>query len=200
MGTLPPSARRSPRTPPLSRRGFLALTGGGVAAALAGCSNGIGSNGPARIDQRVDATRNFLLSRYPGTQELETKSSGQLYMPLITEAGLGIGGSYGTGALRIGGATVDYYAALSATVGFQAGAQQYAHALFFMTPNALQNFRTSAGWSIGGDAEYAVIDRGGNVSAETLTALDPVIALIFGQTGLIAGATLEGTKYQRIIP
>ena len=36
--------------------------------------------------------------------------------------------------------------------------------------------------------------------ADTMTALDPVIALVFAQSGLIAGATLEGTKYQRIIP
>ncbi len=186
--------------PRVSRRGFLLCSGAGAAALVSGCANGVGSNGAARIDQRVDATRNFLLSNYPNTQELERNSTGQLYMPLVTEAGLGIGGSYGTGALRIGGATVDYYEALSATVGFQAGAQQYAHVLFFMTSDALQNFRTSAGWSVGADAEYAALDRGGNVSAETLTALDPVIAVIFGQAGLIAGATLEGTKYRRIIP
>ncbi len=186
--------------PHISRRGFLAMSSAGTAAMLAGCANGVGSNGAARIDRRVDATRDFLLSRYPNTQQLEANSAGQLYMPLVTEAGFGIGGSYGTGALRIGGATVDYYAAVSATVGFQAGAQQYAHTLFFMTPDALQNFRTSAGWSVGADAEYAVIDRGENLSAETLTSLDPIIAVIFGQTGLIAGATLEGTKYQRIIP
>ena len=30
--------------------------------------------------------------------------------------------------------------------------------------------------------------------------LDPVIGLIFGQQGLIAGATLSGVKYSRIIP
>ena len=194
MGTFPHSAPR------MSRRGLLHAAGAATALALAGCANGVGSNGAARIDRRVDATRDFLLSQYPGTQDLEAKSAGQLYMPLITEAGFGLGGSYGTGALRIGGATVDYYAAISATVGFQAGAQQYAHTLFFMTPDALQKFRTSAGWSVGGDARYAVIDRGGNISAETLTALDPVIAVIYGQTGLIAGATLDGTKYQRIIP
>ena len=194
MGTL------SSHVPRLTRRGLLASAGAGAALALAGCDNSLGSNGAARIDRRVDATRAFLFQTYPNTQELEEKSSGQLYMPLVTEVGFGIGGSYGTGALRVGGATVDYYAAISATVGFQAGAQQYAHALFFMTPDALRRFRTSPGWSVGGDARYAVIDRGGNISADTLTALDPVIALIFAQSGLIAGATLEGTKYQRIIP
>ena len=64
-------------------------------------------------------------------------------MPLVTEAGFGFGGSYGRGALRIEGVTVDYYSATKATFGFQIGAQQYAHALFFMTPEALEEFRRS---------------------------------------------------------
>ena len=82
----------------------------------------------------------------------------------------------------------------------QIGAQQYAHALFFMTQEALQNFRTSPGWAAGANAECAVIDQGENLSAGTITALTPVVAVIFGQAGLIVGATLEGTKYNRIIP
>ncbi|MEL6522230.1 MAG: YSC84-related protein [Pseudomonadota bacterium] len=182
-----------------TRRGFL-LSAGATATLAAGCGNGVGSDGGPRIDQRVDATRNFLFSRYPETQSLAEKASGILYMPLITKAGFGVGGSYGRGALRINDVTVDYYQAAQATVGLQIGAQQFAHALFFITPAALQAFRTSPGWSVGADAEYALNDRGGNLSAETLTATSPVVALVFGQAGLILGATLEGTKYTRIIP
>jgi lipid-binding SYLF domain-containing protein len=182
-----------------SRRGFL-IGGGAATLALAGCGNGIGSTGAAVIDQRVGATRSFLSSRYPQTRDLTSKAAGILYMPLVTKAGFGVGGSYGRGALQIGGTTVDYYSATQATFGFQIGAQQYAHALFFMTEQALTTFRTSAGWSVGADAEYAVNDRGGNLSADIVTATTPVIALVFGQAGLIVGATLEGTKYTRIIP
>jgi lipid-binding SYLF domain-containing protein len=36
------------------------------------------------------------------------------------------------------------------------------------------------------------------IDSNTLT--NPVIAVVFGQAGLIAGATLEGTRYSRIIP
>ncbi|MBN2907245.1 MAG: twin-arginine translocation signal domain-containing protein [Rhodobacteraceae bacterium] len=184
-----------------SRRGFIGVAGAaGAAAALGGCSNGVGSNGGTSIDARVDSTRNYLFNRFPGTVELEQKAQGVLWMPLITKAGFGLGGSYGRGALRIDNMTVDYYAAAQATFGFQIGAQQYAHALFFMTPEALREFRSGSGWSAGADVEYAVNDRGGNISAATLTALDPVIALVFGQAGLIVGATLAGTKYSRIIP
>lgn len=182
-----------------TRRGFIGAAGASVAL-TAGCGNGIGSDGGGRIDQRVDATQNFLFSRYPATQDLAAKAAGILYMPLVTKAGFGVGGSYGRGALRINGVTVDYYSVAQATFGFQIGAQQYAHALFFMTQDALTTFRTSNGWAVGADAEYAINDRGGNLSAETITATSPVIALVFGQAGLAVGATLEGSKYSRIIP
>jgi lipid-binding SYLF domain-containing protein len=182
----------------ISRRTLLAMGGAGLG--LAACGNGIGSQGAAKIDARVDATRSYLINKYPGTQDLMRKSVGVLYMPLVTEAGFGIGGSFGRGALRINNVTVDYYSAATASFGFQIGAQQYAHALFFMTEAALAGFRRADGWELGADARYALPDRGGAIGADTTTSTAPVIALVFGQAGLIAGASLAGTKYTRVIP
>lgn len=182
----------------LTRRSL--ILSGGALAGLTACGNGLGSNGAAKLDARVDATRDFLTSRYPGTVDLINKAAGVLYMPLMTEAGFFFGGAYGRGALRINDVTVDYYSATQASWGLQIGAQQYAHALFFMTQPALANFRAADGWAVGADAKYALPDQGGSLAADTLTTLAPVIALVFGQSGLIAGATLEGTKYTRIIP
>jgi lipid-binding SYLF domain-containing protein len=183
----------------LSRRSFalgaLASTG-----ALAACGNGIGSRGPETIDARVDSTVNFMYSEFPGTRELADNAAGMLVMPLITEVGLGLGGSYGRGALRVQDTTVDYYSNTSASAGFQIGAQQFAHVLFFMTNEALFDFRGSNGWAAGANVEYAFSDQAETLRAETTTSLAPVIAVVFGQTGLRLGATLEGTKYTRIIP
>jgi lipid-binding SYLF domain-containing protein len=181
----------------INRRGFLGTSAAGLV--LAGCANGIGGGGATRLDARVDTTRDFLFSRYPGTRDLAQKSFGVLYMPLITEAGFGIGAAYGQGALRINDVTVDYYSTARATFGFQIGAQQYAHALFFLTESALGDFRRSNGWAAGADVRYATPDQGASLGKDT-TELAPVIALVFGQSGLIAGATLAGTKYTRIIP
>jgi len=182
-----------------SRRTVLAGAGASLTLAAA-CSNGLGSLGPETIDARVASSMSFLYANYPATQDLRDKSAGQLVMPLVTEAGFGIGGSYGRGALQVAGSTIDYYSATQASVGFQIGAQQYAHVLFFMTNDSLYSFRNSPGWSAGADVQYAVNDQAGNLSADTTTSLSPVIAVIFGQAGLIAGATVKGTKYNRIIP
>ena len=54
---------------------------------------------------------------------LADKAVGMLVMPLVTEAGFGVGGAYGRGALIVGGATVDYYAQAKASFGLQLGAQ-----------------------------------------------------------------------------
>ncbi|MEP3346124.1 MAG: YSC84-related protein [Litoreibacter sp.] len=182
----------------LSRRNFLATSGS--ATLLAACGNGVNSQGSAKIDARVDSALDFMYNNVGGTTDLANKASGILMMPLVSEAGFGVGGSYGRGALRVNDVTVDYYSTTAASFGFQIGAQQYAHALFFMTENALSDFRRSPGWTLGADARYAVANEGGNLGVDTTTALTPVIAVVFGQAGLIAGAQVEGNKYNRIIP
>lgn len=175
------------------------LCGLGATGLLAACGNGIGSNGAAQIDARVDATQSYLFDRYPGTRDLAARAAGVLYMPLMTEAGLIYGGAFGRGALRIQGATVDYYSAAKASIGLQIGAQQYAHALFFMTQPALEEFRRSTGWAASADLRYATPEEGATIGKAT-TEMEPVIALVFGQQGLIAGASLAGVKYTRVIP
>lgn len=182
----------------LTRRHFM-ITGAALPL-VAACSNGINSGAAERIDARVDIALDFMNAEVPGAAELTQTARGMLVMPLITEAGFGFGGSYGRGALRINGATVDYYSATAGSFGLQIGAQQYAHTIFFMTDAALQDFRTSSGWAVGGDVRYAVSDRGGMLGVDTTTLTDPVIAVIYGQAGLIVGATLEGTRYSRILP
>ncbi len=181
-----------------SRRGFAAgLAGLTVTAA---CGNGVGSNGAANIDSRVNATLNLMYAEYPNTIDLAEKSTGMLVMPLQTEAGFGFGGGHGRGALRINGTTVDYYSNTKASAGLQIGAQQYAHVLFFMTDDALSGFRRSPGWTLGADVEYVISDQGDSIAADSNTLLSPVLAAIFAQAGLRIGASLEGSKYTRIIP
>ncbi|MDA3859172.1 MAG: YSC84-related protein [Roseovarius sp.] len=183
----------------LTRRSFtLGLMAG--TPLLAACGNGVGSGGAAKIDARVDATINHMYQKYPNTRTLAEKSTGMLVMPVVTEAGFLVGGGFGRGALRVNGVTVDYYSATKGSVGLQIGAQQFAHVLFFMTEDALQRFRRSSGWAAGADIEYVFNDTGENLRAETTTSTSPVVAVIFGQAGAMAGVSLEGMKYSRIIP
>ena len=183
----------------LNRRAvtLAALAAIGLTAA---CGNGVGNTNASTIDARVDATLNYLFNNYPEARDVSAKSVATLVMPVITEAGFGIGGSYGRGALRIEGTTVDYYSATAANIGLQIGAQQYAHVLFFMTQDSLARFRRNDGWAAGADIEYAFSDVGENLRTDTNNASSPVVAYLFAQAGARIGATLEGIKYTRIIP
>lgn len=182
----------------LSRRSLLA--GGASLTALAACGNPVGTFNAQRLDARVDAARDFLRTTYPNLGDLFQNADGILYMPLVSEAGFFVGGAYGQGALRINDATVDYYSATRASFGLQIGAQQFAHALFFMTPQALADFRASEGWAASADIRYATPETGASAGVQTTTVLSPVIGMVYGQSGLIAGATVAGVRYQRIIP
>lgn len=188
----------SRRSRPLSRRSLLA--GGGAVALLSACGNPVGNFNAERLDARVDATRDFLRQNHPELDNLFATAQGILYMPLVTEAGFLLGGAFGQGALRINDVTVDYYSGTRVSAGLQIGAQQYAHVLFFMTAQALQDFRAGDGWAGSADLRYATPDQGGSAGVQTTTLFAPVIAVVFGQAGLIAGASLAGVRYQRIIP
>jgi lipid-binding SYLF domain-containing protein len=189
----------SPAPSPTGRRAFCA----GILSTtliLGACSNGVDTNNAAQIDARVDATLSQMFAAYPNTIDIAQRSAGMLIMPVVTEAGFWVGGAFGQGALRINGATVDYYSVAKASAGFQFGAQQYAHVLFFMTEDALAEFRAGSGWTAGADIGYVVSSTGGSLAATTTTLRSPVLAAVFNQAGLFAGASLEGSKYTRIIP
>lgn len=181
-----------------SRRAF-ALSGlAGSAVVLSGCDRINGNTAPDRLDARVDATLAEMFGQYGKTRSLAARSTGMLVMPLITEAGLGFGGGFGRGVLRIGGVSVEYYNTTKVNWGLQIGANQYAHVLFFMTEDALANFRAGDGWELSADVEVAIYDDGENLSTSTTTNGAPVISIIFGQAGLKLGATIEGTLYSKM--
>ncbi|MEM6488487.1 MAG: YSC84-related protein [Pseudomonadota bacterium] len=158
----------------------------------------------AVIERRVDLALNELYADVPGARELAGRSLGVLVMPKVVKGGFIVGGSYGEGALRLNpgdglGTTVQYYSLGSASVGFQAGLQESSHALFFLSRNALEKFRRSDGWEAGADAEVTIISAGANLGIDSTVTQQPVVAFVFGQGGLLAGASIEGAKYTRII-
>ena len=168
------------------------------AVALAACDTSEGSQGAAVIDRRVQNALAFMYATYPETLQLRDKAVGKLVMPMIGQAGFMVGGSYGEGALMVDDVTVDYYTATQGSIGFQIGAQQFAYVLFFLTPTALRRFRTSPGWTGGASAEVTGGQEGAGLMASTVTQ-NSSVAFLFGRQGLMAGATVQGTKYTRVL-
>ena len=177
---------------PVTRRSFM-LSG---AAALAAC--GPVANG-SQIDAQVRASRDQLYAQYPQFQSLADRSAGVLIIPEIVKGGLIVGAAYGEGALLVGDAVVDYISVAAGSLGFQAGVQTFGQALFFVSPEALAAFRRADGWQLGVDAEATVLEDGVAASVTTNTVNQPIYELVYGQRGLLLGASLEGAKYNRLI-
>jgi lipid-binding SYLF domain-containing protein len=185
---------------PWTRRSLLLSVG---ATALAACTSQPTSptGRGAAIDQRVTTALQELFEAVPGAANLAAQADGILMIPDITTVGLIAGGAYGEGALMVGPsrAIVDYYSLSAVSFGFQAGAAAYNQALFFMTPDALQDFRVADGWQLGAGAAF-VFDQEGAAAGITSTRINrPIVEVVFGQRGLQAGASFEGAKYNRIV-
>ena len=150
------------------------------------------------IDASVDAALDRFHKDVKGAQQFLDSAKGVLVLAGVFKAGVGIGGEYGEGALRLKGKTADYYNIAAASAGFQLGAQKYDIVLVFMQDEALKKFRTSAGWQAGVDGSVALIKVGAGGSIDTTSIKDPIVGFVFGQKGLMYNLTLEGSKITKL--
>jgi lipid-binding SYLF domain-containing protein len=150
------------------------------------------------INAGVNATLDRIYRQIPGTRALAAKAAGVLVFPTVVKAGVGIGGEYGEGAMRVGGKTVAYYNTVAASVGFQLGAQARSVIIMFMTADALSSFQRIDGWKVGVDGSVALITIGAGGSFDTDKITSPVIGFITDNKGLMYNLTLEGSKISRI--
>jgi lipid-binding SYLF domain-containing protein len=158
-----------------------------------------GSAGTAgEINAGVNATLDRIYRQIPGTRALAAKAAGVLVFPTVIKAGIGVGGEYGEGAMRVGGKTVAYYNTISASVGFQLGAQAKSVIIMFMTTDALASFQRVDGWKVGVDGSVALITVGAGGSFDTEKITSPVVGFILDNKGLMYNLTLEGSKISRI--
>ncbi|MCP5229359.1 lipid-binding SYLF domain-containing protein [Accumulibacter sp.] len=139
-----------------------------------------------------------LIARVPAAKALSRDAVAVLVFPKITKAGLLVGGQYGDGVLFRDGKTAAYYNTSGASYGLQAGAQQYGYAMFFMNEKALQTLNQAEGFEVGVGPSIVVLDQGMAKSLTTTTANNDIYALVFAQTGLMAGVGLQGNKITRL--
>jgi len=161
-------------------------------------AGGPGRQAHAGIEEEAQAALAKLYRLVPGTEALAKKAKGVLVFPNIVKAGLLIGGEYGKGVLFKNGAPAGRYNIVSASYGLQIGAQAYSLALFFMTDEALEYLDKSEGFELGVDAGFALADVGKGGQLTTSNVQDPIMAFAYGQAGLMAGISIEGSKITRL--
>ncbi|MCU0842252.1 MAG: YSC84-related protein [Thiobacillaceae bacterium] len=152
------------------------------------------------IDAQVDAALADFRKGTQGADEYLASAKGVLVMPQIKKVGFVVGARWGEGALRVGGATVDYYKMEAGSLGFQAGYQEASFLFIFLTQEALDNFRHSKGWTAGVEAGITVVDEGFGGDLNTLKEKASVVAFVFGKKGLMGGYSFKGEKFTKFAP
>jgi lipid-binding SYLF domain-containing protein len=179
-----------------TKRDFLILVA--VAVFTVGGFSGR-ANAATAEDLNNNATQALqgLYKTNPLAEDISKQAKAILVFPNIVKAGLIFGGAYGEGVL-MEGSKVDYYNSVTASWGWQVGAQSYGYVVFLMNNKALRYIHKSHGWEIGVGPTVVVVDAGVAKNLSSTTLKDDAYAFIFDQQGLMVSLSIEGTKISRI--
>src|SRR5262249_33460069 len=114
----------------------------------------------AQINKDANAVLAKLYEKHPDARKMAAQAKAILIFPSIYKAGFMFGAQYGEGVLRKGNKSVGYYNTVAASYGFQAGAQAFGYALFFMNDAALAYLDKTEGFEIGSGPTVRLLHRG----------------------------------------
>ena len=160
----------------------------------------INAKSSTEIDASIESAIERFTNEIQGGQTYLDGARGILVIPKMIKAGLVLGVEYGEGALVVDNIKVQYYRAFSGSLGLQLGIGSKDLIILFYDDEAMDDFIYSSGWQVGVDGSVAILDMGAGGSLDSTEAQDPIVGFVFGHKGLIAGLSLEGTKFTKIWP
>jgi len=121
-------------------------------------------SGPALADKFTDTIEVFKKSE--AVQPFFKNAYGYAVFPTVGKAGIGIGGSYGTGQVYRGGKVTGETSLVKASIGFQLGGQAFSQMIFFEDKRAYDEF-TSGSFEFDATASAVAITAGVQAKAGT---------------------------------
>jgi lipid-binding SYLF domain-containing protein len=119
---------------------------------------------PAHADKFTDTIDIYKKSE--AVQPFFKNAYGYAVFPTIGKAGIGIGGSYGTGQVYKGGKVTGEVSVIKGSIGFQLGAQAFSQMIFFEDKRAYDEF-TSGNFEFDATASAVAITAGAQAKAGT---------------------------------
>ena len=163
-------------------------------------STGLSAKSIIEIDAAIESSLNRFTEEIQGAESYLEGARGILVIPRMWKAGVLLGFEFGEGALIVDGIKIQYYKALTTSVGLQIGVGSKDLIVLFFDDTAMDNFLYSSGWEVGVDGAVALFSKGVAGAVDSITFKDPIVGFVFGQKGLIAGVSIEGTKFTKIWP
>ena len=169
-----------------------------AALSLGAISNPANATSEAELNANAAQALQTLYRSNPVAESISHSARAILVFPHIINAGLVFGGSYGEGVLTKDSQFAGYYNSVSASWGWQAGAESYGYVVFLMNDKAVRYLEKTKGWEIGVGPNVVVVNEGVAKNLSSTTLKDDAYAFIFDQQGLMASLSIEGTKISRI--
>ena len=119
---------------------------------------------PAHADKFTDTIQVFKKSEV--VQPFFKSAYGYAVFPTIGKAGIGIGGSYGTGQVYKGGKVTGEVSVIKGSIGWQLGAQAFSQMIFFEDKRSYDEF-TSGNFEFDATASAVAITAGAQAKAGT---------------------------------
>ena len=163
-------------------------------------STGLSAKSIVEIDAAIESSLNRFTEEIQGAESYLEGARGILVIPRMWKAGVLLGFEFGEGALIVDGIKVQYYKALTTSLGIQIGVGSKDLIILFFDDVAMDNFLYSSGWEVGVDGAVALFPLGVAGAFDSNTLKDAIVGFVFGQKGLIAGVSMEGTKFTKIWP
>jgi lipid-binding SYLF domain-containing protein len=129
---------------------------------------------------------------YPDLKNNMSKAYGYAIFPKITKAGLGVGGAGGKGVVYQGGNITGQATMSQASIGLQAGGQQYSEVIFFENKEAYDHF-TNGKLKFDGQASAVALEKGASVD---LAYKDGVAVYTKAIGGLMFEASIGGQHFK----
>lgn len=152
----------------------------------------------SKLVARARQSLSELEASSPAARRSAKSAHAVLVFPSVLKAGFVFGAETGDGVLFRGGKVAGYYNLSGGSWGLQIGGQDFAYALFLMTPKALDYLEKSGGWQAGTGPSITVVNKGAAAEVDTTTATHDVLAFPYNGKGLMADLTFQGAKITRL--
>ena len=153
---------------------------------------------PPELEEEAQTALKALYARSPGAEALGAKAKAILVFPNVRKVAAIVGAQGGHGVMLKDGKPTTEYRLTGLQLGLEVGGQAFSYAMFLMSESALEKLRSSKGFEIGADPNIVFVDAGAGVQMTTTSTQADVYTYVYGQKGMMAGISLQGTKISRV--
>jgi len=140
----------------------------------------------------VQATLRQMKAQDPSLQGFMDRGYGWALFPSVGKGGLIAGAAYGRGEVYRGNTMIGYSDLTQASLGLQAGGQQFSELIVFQDQQALDRF-TASQFTFGANASAIALKTGAGAAADFENG---IAVFVMPKGGLMAELSLSGQQFK----